>query len=529
MLLLLQLLLLRPAGQADAILLHPLKPPHKSSVDARMLTVSVTSDAGHQYTVTAVTPVSVDMLLLQLWAEAGAGDGDVSASDRARFAEELAVAVSVSALARGERIVAAARLFGTHVAFQLANETLFHAAWRAVRGILEGSRPESHSIVDTLLREAHHRLRFALGFRDGKPALADAADASRHARTLLDVAGVPYPLQLQVVVPDESVAEGLAGFITRTGYQLDAAAADRAALRLLLAGEEARRAVAGSQQQQHLAVSAAGRSVRPHAVGCSRAIVVARYREDVTWLASLGPDVARDVWLYDKGGQAWEPPAWALAAFRAHLPQPNVGREAHSYLRFIVDHYDAPLQDRIVDHYGSVGEGPDHEGGPAHSNNAGAGGGGGGRAGGLPDLIVFTQARVDDHLSEGEFAALLRGQQRPLDAFGGWELGVPAGLPQQWLATPPDAPTSSPSPSSVGGWWAATLPDVRPRPVGMVPVAWGAVFCATRAQVHSVPKAAYERLLDQVSVGANPEVAYMLERAWVHLLGAASCNSTAAV
>ncbi|OLN31144.1 hypothetical protein DVDV_0266 [Desulfovibrio sp. DV] len=53
-------------------------------------------------------------------------------------------------------------------------------------------------------------------------------------------------------------------------------------------------------------------------------VVVARYREDVSWTARLGLPVA----IYDKSGDPGE------------LALPNIGRESHSYLTHIVRRYD---------------------------------------------------------------------------------------------------------------------------------------------------------------------------------------------
>lgn len=62
-------------------------------------------------------------------------------------------------------------------------------------------------------------------------------------------------------------------------------------------------------------------------------LVIARYREDVSWVEGLGLPAV----VYDKSGaplrpeQAAGPVAWT--------PLPNVGREAHTYLHHIVARY----------------------------------------------------------------------------------------------------------------------------------------------------------------------------------------------
>lgn len=54
-------------------------------------------------------------------------------------------------------------------------------------------------------------------------------------------------------------------------------------------------------------------------------VVVARYREDVSWTAALGLPVT----IYDKSGQP------------GPLALPNIGREAHTYLTHILRRYDS--------------------------------------------------------------------------------------------------------------------------------------------------------------------------------------------
>lgn len=68
-------------------------------------------------------------------------------------------------------------------------------------------------------------------------------------------------------------------------------------------------------------------------------VVVARYRESVSWLRKT-PHALR-LFVYDKGGDL----AAADASRAEIVPLPNVGREAHTYLTHIVRHYHelAPL------------------------------------------------------------------------------------------------------------------------------------------------------------------------------------------
>lgn len=77
----------------------------------------------------------------------------------------------------------------------------------------------------------------------------------------------------------------------------------------------------------------AGADSRPQGAPPEIGVVVARYREDVSWLAGLGlPGV-----LYDKGP---EPPA-ALPGGIRREKLPNIGREAHTFLTHVIANYHA--------------------------------------------------------------------------------------------------------------------------------------------------------------------------------------------
>ncbi|MGE4299674.1 MAG: DUF3431 domain-containing protein [Desulfovibrionaceae bacterium] len=66
-------------------------------------------------------------------------------------------------------------------------------------------------------------------------------------------------------------------------------------------------------------------------------LVVARYQEDVSWLADVGLPAV----VYDKSG---DPPAALAATLPDHCAVealPNIGRETHTYLTHILRHFDA--------------------------------------------------------------------------------------------------------------------------------------------------------------------------------------------
>ena len=76
-------------------------------------------------------------------------------------------------------------------------------------------------------------------------------------------------------------------------------------------------------------------------------VVVARYNEMIDWLSMFEPS---RVHIYNKGDDIPNCPYNVIKT-------PNVGREAHTYLQYVVDNYDK-----------------------------------------LPDVVFFTQGRIDDHV-----------------------------------------------------------------------------------------------------------------------------------
>jgi len=87
-------------------------------------------------------------------------------------------------------------------------------------------------------------------------------------------------------------------------------------------------------------------------------IAVARYNEDISWLkpaSSLGVSVT----VYDKSDISITDSHESRIVTPNHIMLPNIGREAHTYIKHIVDNYDS-----------------------------------------LYDIEIFTQGRVSDHVHD---------------------------------------------------------------------------------------------------------------------------------
>jgi len=186
-------------------------------------------------------------------------------------------------------------------------------------------------------------------------------------------------------------------------------------------------------------------------------MVVCRYREDVDWLR---PYAAQTI-LYDKGGQ--EPPAVA-PLLREYHAVPNIGRDFHAYLTFILDHYDA-----------------------------------------LPDTVFFCQAMWSDHhlLAEHVRDACLHGAPIPP-----WTVAYnPSFTLAEWKGT------LQQTGMTLDEFWTRMLPEVPPPADGTLTVWWGGFSVVPRDRIRRLPREVYARLRGTMDHSA-PEAAHFLERMW---------------
>jgi hypothetical protein len=193
-------------------------------------------------------------------------------------------------------------------------------------------------------------------------------------------------------------------------------------------------------------------------------LIVARHREDLAWLRRVPRTVRLQV--YDKSGA---PPA------PGHRALPNVGREAHTYLHHLVEHYDA-----------------------------------------LPDLLVCVQGHPFDHAPDlhKRLRALAEGRER-VEAFR-WlgflvdeDDATGSRLFQRWSKNPEHTPLD------MRGFWRAVFGD------GACPERFvffgGGQFIVARETIRRRPRAFYARARD-VAAGF-PDAAHGFERCWDAVFG----------
>jgi hypothetical protein len=200
----------------------------------------------------------------------------------------------------------------------------------------------------------------------------------------------------------------------------------------------------------------------------SRHIVVARYNEDVKWAEGL-PSI-----VYNKGTPL------VTSAIQRTLP--NVGRESHTYLHHITTQWDE-----------------------------------------LADITLFSQGRIDDHLSPDFSIELLLKENA--------DVAIPRMLRQRdWgndgrLVLPPgrhrdamDSGRMRRSALSMSEWFARYIYLNLNRLDALI-FAPGAIFTASRACIQRRPRAFYEVLMKTLSHHEDPEEGHYMERAWLYALG----------
>jgi hypothetical protein len=206
-------------------------------------------------------------------------------------------------------------------------------------------------------------------------------------------------------------------------------------------------------------------------------IVVAQYREDLSWLYPKADLVT----LYSKAGPEFPPPS----CFARRIQLPNIGRESHSYLYHIVNNFNR-----------------------------------------LADVTVFTQGQIQDHVGPNidlnqildackiltptdPFMVYTKHNLKYFNSWSGishvkkWKAEYDSGVMRRANSTPRE----------FWKWVFGTdSPDV-------IAFSWGAIFAVRREAIQRRPKEFYERLLKLFeSINhINPEEGHYMERIWLNI------------
>eukprot|EP00967_Tisochrysis_lutea_P076099 scaffold102777_cov30-Tisochrysis_lutea.AAC.1 len=237
-------------------------------------------------------------------------------------------------------------------------------------------------------------------------------------------------------------------------------------------------------------------------------VVVVRYDEPLDWLAGLG---AAQLWLYNKGEPDVQLPLGAADRV-SQLRVPNRGREGEAYLRHIIEQYDS-----------------------------------------LPDIVIFTQARITDHLAAWTTVGTSsRWRGRRFASETAFLQCLAAQAESGGLSEPTEAVSADTKDhnwrsdwnrdylGTVGSWF---MPDrylegnvtfrewferwIGPYPFKARHESRGGLFCACscgifavrRDRILSRSRSYYEALHRQVAWHVDPVEGHFLERSWFYIFG----------
>lgn len=174
-------------------------------------------------------------------------------------------------------------------------------------------------------------------------------------------------------------------------------------------------------------------------------LVVSKYKENINWTKKY-----QNVIVYDK--------------FKGDLP--NIGREAHTYLSYIVTHYDT-----------------------------------------LPNKVYFSQGWIQDHNIDESIFETGKYSSNLITSYTNnghvYSHNGKYTYPKEKL--------------NIKEWFQKYInKDINlEEPIR---IWWNAIFPVSKKQIHSRPKEYYKMLLDLIPKNAtNPEIAHYFERSWYYI------------
>jgi len=198
-------------------------------------------------------------------------------------------------------------------------------------------------------------------------------------------------------------------------------------------------------------------------------IVIAHYKEDVTWLNNLYHESIRNIIVYNKDKES---PLNNTKVINKQLP--NIGREAHTYLTYCVEYY----------------------------NN-------------LPEFVIFLQGSphhgINVHTILNWINSIIQSR---IDSTGNYGIGnidwfLRDGRISEW-----GGPVNQ-SQYSVKEWAQIYVrPNLKEH---QYPIFWNACFGVSKKAILSNPSEKYQKIITNELQGVNSETAHYLERLWYYL------------
>lgn len=199
-------------------------------------------------------------------------------------------------------------------------------------------------------------------------------------------------------------------------------------------------------------------------------IVIAHYKEDITWLEDLHHDLIRHIIVYNKDKES-------LFSNNKIINKelPNIGREAHTYLSYCVEYY----------------------------NN-------------LPEFVIFLQGSPHHGININTILNWINSiNQNPIHSTENYGIGnmdwfLNNGRLSKWGGHPLDQ-----SRYSVKEW--AEIYIRRNLDEKQYPIFWNACFGISKKAILSNPLQKYQKIINEELQNLNSETAHYLERLWYYL------------
>jgi hypothetical protein len=200
-------------------------------------------------------------------------------------------------------------------------------------------------------------------------------------------------------------------------------------------------------------------------------IVVARYNEDISW---LGPEMNNCI-IYNKGNKL---------NLKNEIILDNIGRESETYLNYIIINY----------------------------NN-------------LPDVVVFTQARIDDHRGKNDPNYLLKLKNEALVHLKSREFIIhyqtihgTGCWDRKWNYTNNTFYLSenykNNKPVVFDDWFKKYINADYPNPIAIYP---NGIFAVRKELILQHPVEYYKQLIEQVNHHINSTEGHFFERSWYYI------------
>jgi len=203
-------------------------------------------------------------------------------------------------------------------------------------------------------------------------------------------------------------------------------------------------------------------------------IIVAKYDEPINWLLKEKDHCI----IYNKGAPLDKPNNIGLT----EIDLPNVGRESDTYLQYIISNYDD-----------------------------------------LPDVVVFTQARISDHKRHNNPDILINLKDRELiNANSSFKI---TRINRRWNVSNAGFFLKNNykhnTPILFGEWFTSNISKTYP--VSFKGNYYG-IFAVRKQAILSRPISFYKKILEEISHHSDPAEGHFFERSWYYIFNPDACT-----